>query len=109
MTSNTSINVAQLLLSYIKLEQDAPKSYVFGVLGAAFMQVLYEMKADPQMQYVITKHESGAAYMAHGYYLSTGKLGVVMVTSGFAKSSKVLIYCLGLMAFCQASISTAED
>jgi acetolactate synthase-1/2/3 large subunit len=75
-------NPAQLLLGYIKTEQRAEKKHVFGVPGAAFMQILYEMRIDPQIEYVITKHETGAAYMAHGYYLSTGDLGVVMVTSG---------------------------
>ena len=36
----------------------------------------------PASPVVITRHETGAAYMADGYARVTGNLGVVLTTSG---------------------------
>ncbi len=34
------------------------------------------------MQHILVRHEQGAGHMAEGYARSTGKVGVVLVTSG---------------------------
>ena len=76
----TNISVAECLLDYLELEG---VNHVFGIPGAAAMHILNELKnRRERFQYVICRHESGAAFLADGYYRSTGKLGVVLVTSG---------------------------
>ncbi len=75
-----SITVSKLLLKYLELEN---VRLVFGVPGAAIKHVLDDLKdARDRFTYVVTKHESGAGFMADGYYRVSGDLGVVLVTSG---------------------------
>ncbi|OGQ82984.1 MAG: hypothetical protein A2289_03790 [Deltaproteobacteria bacterium RIFOXYA12_FULL_58_15] len=55
---------------------------VFGVPGGAIAP-LYDALIDrPEIQVVITRHEGHAVFAAAGYAQTTGKLGVVLVTSG---------------------------
>jgi acetolactate synthase-1/2/3 large subunit len=35
-----------------------------------------------KVQHILVRHEQGAGHMAEGYARSTGKVGVVLVTSG---------------------------
>ncbi len=54
---------------------------LFGYPGGVllpFFDVLY----DSPMQFVLTRHEQGAAHMADGYARATGKVGCVVATSG---------------------------
>lgn len=47
------------------------------------MHLPYQMGVEKDFfTYVVAKQETGAAYMAEGYFRVTGKPGVVMVTSG---------------------------
>src|SRR5690606_15989963 len=36
----------------------------------------------PHFQFILTRHEQGAGHMAEGYARATGRVGVVLVTSG---------------------------
>ncbi len=73
-------NVAQVLIDYLKLEG---VSHVFGVPGGGLIEMLDEFrKQHDDIEYVICRQETGAGYMADGYYRVSGKLGVVMVTTG---------------------------
>ncbi|MFK7831274.1 MAG: thiamine pyrophosphate-binding protein [Congregibacter sp.] len=79
-TSTSKKNVAQLILEYLKLEN---VDHIFGIPGGGLKQLLQELRIQrDHFTYVICRQESGAAYMADGYHRATGKLGVVMVTSG---------------------------
>jgi acetolactate synthase-1/2/3 large subunit len=72
--------VAQALLGYLALEG---VDKIFGVPGGALSNLLVEFKNQrDKFTYIVCKQETGAAYIADGYYRTTGKLGVVMVTSG---------------------------
>ncbi len=75
-----SCTVAQLLVQYL-LAEGVTK--VFGIPGGAAVWLMEELKkhAD-QIEFVICRHESGAAYMADGHARATGGLGVVLTTSG---------------------------
>ncbi len=59
--------------------------YVFGVPGGA-IEPLYNALARSQraggVEPVVARHETGAAFMAHGYYRNSGKLGVCCATTG---------------------------
>jgi acetolactate synthase-1/2/3 large subunit len=79
MPASTKPSVADQLLNYLVLE-DA--KVMFGVPGAGIMHLLQRIHDRKDFTYVVTRHESGAAYMADGYYRATGKPGVVLVTSG---------------------------
>lgn len=80
LTSYTNQNVAQVLLLYLAREG---VTKIFGVPGGGIANLLVELKNQRQaFDYVVCRHETGAAYIADGYYRATGTLGVVLVTSG---------------------------
>ena len=73
-------SVAQVLMEYLKLEG---VTHVFGVPGGGLIEMLEEFyEQRDEIAYVICRQETGAAYMADGYHRVSGKLGVVMVTTG---------------------------
>ncbi|MBQ7367844.1 MAG: biosynthetic-type acetolactate synthase large subunit [Spirochaetaceae bacterium] len=56
---------------------------VFGYPGGAILNVYDELyKNKDRVRHILTAHEQGAAHAADGYSRSTGKVGVVMATSG---------------------------
>jgi acetolactate synthase-1/2/3 large subunit len=72
--------VGDLIIDYLKLEGI---THVFGVPGGGLLHLLVNLKNNEKdIKYVICRQETGAAYMADGYYRATGKLGVVIVTTG---------------------------
>ena len=75
-----NVTPAQLLLRYLAMEG---ATTLFGVPGAAIMQILYELRVQSDtFRYVVTRQETGAAYIADGYARVSDGLGVVLVTSG---------------------------
>ena len=54
---------------------------VFGYPGGATMPIHDAMLKYP-IHFVLTRHESGAAYAADGYARTSGKVGVAIATSG---------------------------
>ena len=72
--------VAQLLLDYLHAEG---VNKIFGIPGGAAVWLMNELKKQSQpIDYVICRHETGAAYIADGYARVKGGLGVVLTTSG---------------------------
>ncbi len=55
--------------------------YVFGLPGGACLP-LFDALYDAKFKVILVRHEQGAVHMAEGYARSTGKAGVVVVTSG---------------------------
>ena len=55
---------------------------VFGYPGGAVLPIYDEIFQQNQIQHILVRHEQGAVHMAEGYARSTGKPGVVLVTSG---------------------------
>ena len=56
--------------------------YVYGVVGSAFLEIMDAMYGLEDIEFVGTRHEQGAAFMALGYAHATGKPGVCLVTNG---------------------------
>lgn len=56
--------------------------FVFGYPGGAVLPIYDELFADNRIRHILVRHEAGAAHAAEGYARSTGKPGVVLVTSG---------------------------
>ncbi len=80
VTPFTNQTVAQVLLRYLSLEG---VEKVFGIPGGGLANLLVEFKKQrKKVEYIICRQETGAAYIADGYSRATGKLAVVMVTSG---------------------------
>ena len=56
---------------------------VFGYPGGAVLHIYDELAhMKSQLRHVLARHEQGAIHMAEGYSKATGKVGVVLVTSG---------------------------
>ena len=56
--------------------------YVFGYPGGAILPIYDEIFKQNKIRHILVRHEQGAVHMAEGYARSTGKVGVVLVTSG---------------------------
>jgi acetolactate synthase-1/2/3 large subunit len=55
---------------------------VFGYPGGAVLPIYDTLFQQTKIRHVLVRHEAGAAHAAEGYARSTGKPGVVLVTSG---------------------------
>ena len=56
---------------------------VFGYPGGAVLNIYDELyKNSERIKHILTSHEQGASHAADGYARSTGKVGVVIATSG---------------------------
>ncbi len=72
------MNTAELLVRC--LENEGVK-YIFGLPGEENLQLLQALKRSP-IQFITTRHEQGAAFMADVYGRLTGKAGVCLSTLG---------------------------
>jgi acetolactate synthase-1/2/3 large subunit len=77
------------------LEREGVK-YIFGLSGGAVMPI-FDALVDSDIELVLTRHEQGATHMADGYARSTGKPGVVLVTSGPGATNTVTGLLTALM------------
>ncbi|HUF55496.1 MAG TPA: acetolactate synthase 3 large subunit [Thermohalobaculum sp.] len=66
----------------VKALKDQGVEVVFGYPGGAVLPIYDEIFRQNQITHVLVRHEQGAAHMAEGYARSTGRPGVVLVTSG---------------------------
>src|SRR5437588_4637560 len=56
--------------------------HVFGYPGGAVLPIYDEIFQQSEVEHILVRHEQGAGHAAEGYARSTGKPGVVLVTSG---------------------------
>ena len=61
---------------------DAGVDTVFGYPGGAVLPIYDALFHAPELRHVLVRHEQGATHAAEGYARSTGRPGVVLVTSG---------------------------
>jgi acetolactate synthase-1/2/3 large subunit len=54
---------------------------IFGVPGGAILPA-YDPILDSKIRHILARHEQGAGHMASGYAHATGRVGVMMATSG---------------------------
>jgi acetolactate synthase I/II/III large subunit len=62
--------------------QEEGVDYVFGYPGGAVLHIYDALFRQNRIQHVLVRHEQAATHMADGYARSTGRPGVVLVTSG---------------------------
>jgi acetolactate synthase-1/2/3 large subunit len=85
VTVKHNLSVSQLLLEYLKLE-GATK--LFGIPGGALIYLLNDLRLQrDDFDFYICRQETGAAYIAHGYAVVSGQLGVVLTTAGPASTN----------------------
>ena len=73
------LNGAEILTHFLK---DEGVEYVFGYPGGAVLYIYDELFKQQDVKHILVRHEQGATHAADGYARSTGKPGVVLVTSG---------------------------
>jgi len=62
--------------------EDHGVKHIFGYPGGAVLPIYDELKNHKKIEHILVRHEQGAGHAAEGYARSTGKPGVLLVTSG---------------------------
>ncbi len=70
---------AQMVIQALR---DQGVDTVFGYPGGAVLPIYDEIFQQNDIRHILVRHEQGATHAAEGYARSTGKPGVVLVTSG---------------------------
>ncbi|NSZ17190.1 acetolactate synthase 3 large subunit [Agrobacterium vitis] len=70
---------AEIVLKALK---DNGVEHIFGYPGGAVLPIYDEIFQQDEIQHILVRHEQGAGHAAEGYARSTGKAGVMLVTSG---------------------------
>ncbi|HEX2725889.1 MAG TPA: acetolactate synthase 3 large subunit, partial [Beijerinckiaceae bacterium] len=66
----------------IRALQDQGVEHVFGYPGGAVLPIYDALFHQDKVRHILVRHEQGAVHAAEGYARSSGKVGVVLVTSG---------------------------
>ena len=65
-----------------KVLEDQNVKHIFGYPGGAVLPIYDELKNHKNIKHILVRHEQGAGHAAEGYARSSGKVGVMLVTSG---------------------------
>jgi acetolactate synthase I/II/III large subunit len=65
-----------------KCLEEKKVDHIFGYPGGAVLPIYDELKNHSSVKHILVRHEQGAGHAAEGYARSSGKPGVVLVTSG---------------------------
>ncbi|HRK70895.1 MAG TPA: acetolactate synthase 3 large subunit [Micropepsaceae bacterium] len=86
MSSETGAENEELLTGaeiVIRALKDQGVAHIFGYPGGAVLPIYDALFQDgAAIEHILVRHEQGAAHAAEGYARSTGKPGVLLVTSG---------------------------
>ena len=77
--ADDQMNGSQILL---KALEEQGVDVIFGYPGGAVLPIYDEIFKQDAIRHILVRHEQGAMHAAEGYARSTGKVGVVLVTSG---------------------------
>ena len=78
-TGNNALNGAEVLLRVLD-EQGV--EVIFGYPGGAVLPIYDALFKQDRIRHILVRHEQAAVHAAEAYARSTGKVGVVLVTSG---------------------------
>ncbi len=70
---------SEIIVQFLK---DEGVKHLFGYPGGAVLHIYDALYQQDAVEHVLVRHEQGATHAADGYARSTGKPGVVLVTSG---------------------------
>jgi len=65
-----------------KVLEELGVKHIFGYPGGAVLPIYDELKNHKKIKHILVRHEQGAGHAAEGYARSSGKPGVMLVTSG---------------------------
>ena len=65
-----------------KVLEDQNVKHIFGYPGGAVLPIYDELQNHKKIKHILVRHEQGAGHAAEGYARSSGKPGVLLVTSG---------------------------
>ena len=86
MTQPNKITGAEIV---IKALIDQGVDTVFGYPGGAILPIYDELFQQKKIKHILVRHGQAATHAAEGYARSTGKIGVVFVTSGPGATNSV--------------------
>ena len=66
----------------VRCLRDEGVEYIFGYPGGSVLHIYDALFKQDDVRHILVRHEQGATHAADGYARSTGKPGVVLVTSG---------------------------
>lgn len=66
----------------VKALADLEVEFIFGYPGGAVLDIYDALFKQESMNHILVRHEQAATHMADGYARATGKVGVVLATSG---------------------------
>ena len=66
----------------LKSLEDEDVEVIFGYPGGAVLPIYDALFKNNKIRHILVRHEQAAVHAAEGYARSTGKVGVVLVTSG---------------------------
>ena len=69
---------------------DQGVEHIFGYPGGAVLPIYDQLFQQDRLKHILVRHEQGAVHAAEGYARSTGKVGVVLVTSSGAMPLPVI-------------------
>src|SRR5262247_633440 len=81
--------------------------YIFGLSGGAAIPI-FDALVDSPIELILVRHEQGATHMADGYARSTGRPGVVLVTSGPGATNTVTGLLTALMDSAPVVVITGQ-
>jgi acetolactate synthase-1/2/3 large subunit len=67
---------------FVRALQEEGVEHLFGYPGGAVLHIYDALYAQDKVQHILVRHEQAATHAADGYARSSGKPGVVIVTSG---------------------------
>jgi len=73
----------------IRALADQGVEHIFGYPGGAVLPIYDELFQQEKVKHILVRQEGGAVHAAEGYARSTGKVGVVLVTSGPGATNSV--------------------
>ncbi|HZQ72481.1 MAG TPA: thiamine pyrophosphate-binding protein [Burkholderiales bacterium] len=73
------ISAAQAVVDCLRREG---VDHVFGIPGTMNLPILDVLRATPEIRFVLTRHEQGAAFMAYGYARTLNRPAIVTATEG---------------------------
>lgn len=85
---------AEMVIQALK---DQGVTDLFGYPGGAVLPIYDELHQQSEVRHYLVRHEQGAGHAAEGYARSTGKPGVVLVTSGPGATNMVTALTDALM------------
>ena len=87
---------AEMVVEALK---DQGVEMVFGYPGGAVLPIYDAIFHQNKLRHILVRHEQGAAHAAEGYARSTGKVGVLLVTSGPGATNAITGLTDALMRF----------